>query len=139
MSKDLASYLSILVSLKLIRKEYPITDSIRKRKSQYFIENNFFKFWFRFCRPNLSSLEMGNTDPIMNQIRENYDFYISKEIFERICAQFIWILNQQEELPFQIQTLGRWWEKENEIEFSCDNPKWIARRCKKGCASGDMH
>ena len=47
-----STYVKNLVSLGLIRKEIPYGERT-SRKALYSIEDNMFRFWYRFGRPRL--------------------------------------------------------------------------------------
>ncbi len=116
-AKDASSYLKTLINLRIVRKEKPITERLRKKTNLYFIEDNFFKFWFRFAKPNMSYLESGNTGFVLDKIKRDFDYYVSRQVFESVCKEFISKLNLSNGLPLKIQDLGRWWEKGREIDL----------------------
>ncbi len=104
---NLASYLSVLRNLHLIKRRTPITKKNSKR-GRYYLEDNFFKFWFKFIFPNKSQLETNNI-VLLKNIYDSLDQYVSY-IFEDICREMITILYPQFEV-------GRWWFREHEIDI----------------------
>jgi len=104
---NLASYLSVLRNLHLIKRRTPITKKNSKR-GRYYLEDNFFKFWFKFIFPNKSQLET-NHKLLLKNIDDSLDQYVSY-IFEDICREMITILYPQFEM-------GRWWFREHEIDI----------------------
>lgn len=116
-AKDASSYLKTMINLRIVRKEKPVTEKLRKKTNLYFMEDNFFKFWFRFAKPNISYLESGNTGFVLDKIKKDFDYYVSKQVFESVCREFISKLNHSNRLPLKIQNLGRWWEKNKEIDL----------------------
>lgn len=108
----LMQYIEILQDLRIVRRETPVLSKPRTKISLYRIEDNFFNFWFRFVFPNKNEIEEGKKDAVISRIKNSIDDYVAKEIFEKICGEFLW-----ENQPFQIQQIGRWWLKEDEIDL----------------------
>ncbi len=102
-AKDMPKYLSKLMQLSLIRKELPVTQR-KGKKTLYFVEDNLFYFWFRFCSRNLSYLEEGKEEFVFKE-------YVSGELrrvvgmgFERVCRELIPV-----GFPKAWDSIGRWW------------------------------
>ena len=55
-----SNQITSLISLGIIRKEIPITESSASRKTLYQLEDSMFLFWYRFVRPNISSITRGD-------------------------------------------------------------------------------
>ena len=108
----LMQYLEILQDLRIVKRETPILSKPRTKISLYRIEDNFLNFWFRFVFPNKNEIEEGLKDEVISKINAGMDEYVAREIFEKICMEFL--LKKQ---PFQIQEIGRWWRKEDEIDI----------------------
>jgi AAA+ ATPase superfamily predicted ATPase len=73
-----------------------------------------FDFWFKFVYPNEGQIEYGQTDMIIETIKSQMDSYTSF-VFEDIGGQFLYEI--MDELPFRFERIGRWWHKDNEIDF----------------------
>ncbi len=104
---NLFAYLDVLESLNITEKRIPILDKPKSKKGRYFIKDNFFKFWFRYVLPNLSSLEEGNVDIVLKKIRDDYDNYVGRSVFEHICMDFLWQIANK--LPFNPEKIGGQW------------------------------
>ena len=107
-SNKCAKYIISLISLGIVKKELPVTEPTGK-KSIYLIDDQMFRFWYRFVFPNMSSIESGFSEQI-------YDHYVEPQInaymglvFEKICKQYLFLLMRKNELPFFIGQIGRWW------------------------------
>ncbi len=111
----LNKYLDTLARLHLIEKEVPVTESKphKTRKGIYKITDNFFRFWFYYIFPYKSNLEMGNIDEVMKAIEESF-MNIEAVIYEQICQELLWQLKTK---IFPFERIGRWWEKEHEIDL----------------------
>lgn len=115
-------YLDILSNdLDLIRKELPVTEKTKSKMGRYFLKDNFFRFWFRYVFPNLSSLELGLSQRVMNSIKKDFNSFVGN-IFEDICKESLISLNENNQLPFVFTDMSRWWNREgDEIDIVCLN------------------
>ncbi len=120
---DITPYLRKLIETGFVRREVPVTESLRSRRGRYYISDNFLNFWFRFIYPNLSAIEEG----IFNymEIKRKYNEYLGS-IFEKIARELIIELAKRGKLPLKISKLGRWWRRDIEIDIvalSGESPK----------------
>lgn len=102
-----ATYLKNLMSLGLIRKETPYGEK-ESRKSIYAIDDNMFRFWYRFVPENNSMIARGATDFAYKRIEPFLSDYMGK-VFEEICKQYLWRLLLNGKSPVEFCELGRWW------------------------------
>jgi len=100
----MGKYISVLVDLNLIKREISITFSWKSRKRLYFIEDNFFNFWFRFIYSHLEYIET-NSIELLTIIKKEFNSYIDF-VFEQISKQFL-----IEKRHFNFSKIGRQWEK----------------------------
>lgn len=104
-----AKYIKTLLELKILSKETPIGEKESTRKSIYKIQDNLFKFWYKFVFDNVTLIEQEMIDYVFNKkIESELNAYLGF-IFEDICIQFISKKNKALELPFVFETIGRWW------------------------------
>ena len=76
-----SKYLNELVNnYEIIVKEEPVVMS-RTRDTRYFLQDNFFNFWFRFIFKNSRFLEI-NPDKALNLIMKDLNSYFGK-VFEK--------------------------------------------------------
>lgn len=117
-----AKYLSSLISLGIVRKEKPVNEDTSK-KSIYVIEDNMFKFWYRFIPDNMTHIVSGNPKRLYEKIIEPQISHYMGTIFEEICKQYILIKNSNGELPIMFGKIGKWWggnpilKKQEEIDI----------------------
>lgn len=102
-----ATYLKNLRALGLIQKETPYGEK-SSRKSIYTIDDNMFRFWYRFVPENRSIIGRGAADLAYRRIEPYLSDYMGK-IFEEICKQYLWKLLLNGESPVEFKELGRWW------------------------------
>ncbi|MCM1122762.1 MAG: ATP-binding protein [Eubacterium sp.] len=102
-----AAYLKNLIALGLIQKETPYGEK-ESRKSIYRIDDNMFRFWYRFVPENQSMICRGAADLVYKRIAPHLQDYMGK-VFEEICRQYLWRLLLTGESPVEFRDLGRWW------------------------------
>ncbi len=118
-------YLTVLRELGIVRRELPVTEEKphKSRKSLYFIDDPFFRFWFRYVYPNLSYLEDGDINYVWSEkIAPDMDSFTGF-VFEDICIMRIKELNLHNKLPFKADRIGRWWDRNTEIDVVAYNKK----------------
>jgi AAA+ ATPase superfamily predicted ATPase len=113
---DLPKYLDILIKLDIIEKVHPVTEKEKTKKTIYRIRDNFFNFWFKFVFPHKSDIEMGNSQKVMDIIKQDFSSYMG-HIFEDIVKEFMIELNTKNLLPLNFMKIGTWWSKEKEIDL----------------------
>ncbi|QNB47689.1 AAA family ATPase [Thermanaerosceptrum fracticalcis] len=116
---SLTKYLNTMINLDLIQREVPITEKNpeKSKKGLYFIKDNFIEFWFKFIYPYRNYLEMDNTEYVMEKIKNNFiDNHVSF-VYEKICMEKLWKMNDENFLNFKILKLGKWWRGSEKIDF----------------------
>lgn len=112
----LSRYLEILRSLRFVEKEVPVTE-IHPEKSKlglYRIHDRFFEFWFKYVFSNRSKLEIGKSGEVLRMIKETFDQHLSFA-FEDVCKQHCLELMREGSIWFS--SIGRWWQKNEEIDI----------------------
>jgi len=107
-SNKSAKYLKSLISLGIVKKEHPVTETSSK-KSLYLLDDMMFRFWYRFVFPNMSGIVSGLGRAIYeHDVAENLSSYMGL-IFEEICKQYLIEEAKRNALPFFTAKIGRWW------------------------------
>ncbi len=108
--QNITSFISKLIELDIIYKDVPVTETnpLKSKKGLYFIKDNFFRFWFTYVLPYKSQLEMGNTDYVLNKIKENFNGFVSP-VYENLAIAYL--MNN-----YTLLKCGRWWDKNREID-----------------------
>ena len=102
-----AGYLKNMLALGIICRETPYGEKI-SRKSIYTIEDNMFRFWYRFIPENVSLIARGAQDIAYRRIEPFLTDYMGK-VFEDICQQYLWQLILTNKSPINFTNIGRWW------------------------------
>lgn len=102
-----ATYLKNLIALGVVQKQTPYGEKA-SRKSIYLIDDNMFRFWYRFVPENHSIISRGAAELAYKRIEPNLSDYMGK-VFEEISRQYLWKLLLDGESSVEFKDLGRWW------------------------------
>ncbi|NTV41217.1 MAG: ATP-binding protein [Candidatus Moranbacteria bacterium] len=110
----ITKYLTILERLRLVEKEVPVTEKNpgKSRKGLYKISDNFFRFWFQYVFPFKSDLEIGRYAHVLDQFDKLFNT-LEAVVYEKVCQELIFDFEKK---LFPIERVGKWWEKEKEID-----------------------
>jgi AAA+ ATPase superfamily predicted ATPase len=131
-----ASYLKNLITLGIVQKETPITET-SSRKTIYTISDGMFRFWYRFIPNNAALIQTGMTDRLWRKVQPQIPAFMGR-VFEEICKQWLWRENAAGRLPVSFVNLGRWWgndpirrqEAEIDILAISDEDSALFAECK---------
>lgn len=101
-----SKYLKVLLDLAILKKETPITEK-QGKKTIYMIEDNFFRFWYRFVPRNMSAVSTGRIQHIYEQAVKKYFPDYMGLVFEKMCREYL--LRYAEDLPILLGEVGQWW------------------------------
>lgn len=115
----ITKYLKTLIDLDIVGREVPVTekDPEKSKKGLYVIKDNYISFWFKFVYPYKSLIESGNTDYVMEKIRQGLVQNHVSYVYEDICREKMQTMALQGELPFRFSKIGRYWDKNTEIDI----------------------
>lgn len=126
-SSGCSAQIQSLITLGIIKKETPLTEGIKSRKTLYTLEDFMFLFWYRFVRPNLSGIMRGIGDTIYDVSVKPQISHFMGYIFEEICKQYLYLPQIYMKLPFPAGEFGRWWgnnpkkKRQEEIDLMAEN------------------
>jgi len=115
---SLSKYMRELSDIfELVEREVPVTERTWKsKKSRYKICDRFISFWMRFIYRQLSIYESGNYQYFL----EKLDTYLAEFMgfaFEEIVKELLQALNLQGKAPISFHRIGRWWNRQTEIDL----------------------
>jgi len=115
-----SNYLKMLLSIGIIKKEYPFKEENIK-KTIYTIADTMFLFWYRFIPGHIALINKGSKDKVYSQIEKDIPAFMGF-VFEDICKQYMWQLNLDENSPVDFIDIGRWWGNDpiNKCETEID-------------------
>ena len=102
-----ATYMKNLTALGIVKKESPYGEK-SSRKTIYSIEDNMFRFWYRFVPENTSIISRGAANLAYKRIAPELSAYMGG-VFEEICRQYLWRLLLDGKCAVDFCDLGRWW------------------------------
>lgn len=107
-------YLGVLADLRVVERELPVTEEkpLKSKKGLYRIIDGFFEFWFRYVFPRRGDLEMGRIDEVLQEIRQGWSGHLSF-VYEQVARE---ILNACRSAIFPFLVVGRWWDRNDEID-----------------------
>lgn len=141
-STHLTRYLKTLIDLDIVERRIPVTEEkpeISKR-GLYYIKDNYIRFWFAFVYPNISLIETGHTQVVLDKIREGFIKRHAAYVYEDICREKMWELNAQDTWPFHFTKAGSYWDHKSEIDIAAVDPEGrnlILGECKYRSAPVD--
>jgi len=111
----LHKYLHVLEDLHLIEREVPVTEKApqRSKQSLYSLQDPFVGFWFECVYPYRSDLELGETRPAFQHLRQILPHLLGRA-YERIARE---VIRRSDASPFPLQQVGRWWDPQGEIDM----------------------
>lgn len=113
---DVGAYLAKLESeYGLVRRKVPIFAAQVSKRSNYEIDDCFFRFWFRFVWKNMYLKELQRFDVMRDLAQRDYEIFSGRALEWYFRWKFI------EEKKYT--RMDSWWDRkgENEIDLVCDD------------------
>ncbi|WP_369018477.1 ATP-binding protein [Thermatribacter velox] len=122
--KSIGMYLSRLMELKFVNKEFPFFINRKpKRKPHYYLSDEYLRFYFRYIYPNQELIYRNLKEEALRRITATLDQHVSFT-FEKVARQY---LIKRE----GVEKVGRWWNKEIEIDVVAIKGKTLyVGKCK---------
>lgn len=113
-SRTLESTLETLTAKQVIHKATPYASQPRPKLSRYYVADPYLRFWLRFIRANIPTLERGRGDIAYRSIRDAWSSFAGRAI-EPLVRTAI-----QRVLPDprfgDAQFVGGFWNRDNSVE-----------------------
>lgn len=106
--QDIDKYLKVLIRLGIIGREVPVCESKKTKKAIYRFDDNFFEFWFEFCEPFKSDIEIGEFSQVKSKLKSNFNSYLGRR-FENMVTGLIKDKILLKNISFS--KIGRQWGK----------------------------
>lgn len=114
---NINKYLKVLTSLKLVKKEKPITASDKEKKYLYKLSDNYYGFWLKYVYTYEEEIEEDNKT-VLKIIEKDYKNYLGS-VFEDFCKKLI------RKMKLKINKtglkIGSWWYKDKQIDIVAVN------------------
>ena len=97
-------YLRNLAELDIIRREFLALSGVKENsgsaKGQYYLTDNFFRFWFAYGYSNLSYLERGDAEGVWEDYISNDLHHFASKSFEEVCISYLYEMNKKKDIVF---------------------------------------
>ena len=104
--------LNKLISVGLVEKRVCINEEKNKKKTQYILKDQMFKFWYSYVPAASSSIELGKGKIYYDKlVKPNIHTFMGK-VFEEMCKYFTLNEGLEGRLNCFITETGTWWGTE---------------------------
>ncbi len=100
---DIDKYLKVLGRLGLVERVRPVTKGPKSKRTRYFLADPLFRFWFTFCEPHKSDLELGETGRCRQAVEDRLNAFVGRA-FEPLCRDLV-----ASAFPGRWPEMGPWW------------------------------
>lgn len=105
----LSYVLKSLMSVGIISKVTPMTGKENKRRSNYEITDNMYRFWYMFIPNAKAAIEMNRGDVFYkNYVKDKIHNFMGK-VFEEICRYYTLSQGLDGNLNCLVSYVGNWW------------------------------
>lgn len=102
-----------LMSVGLVEKKRCITDEKNRKKTQYVLRDNMFKFWYEFIPKAVSVIEMGEGEIYYRKVVKPILHSFMGGVFEGMCRYYTLKKGIQGEYGCFLSSVGTWWGMKN--------------------------
>lgn len=134
-------YLNTLQELRLVERRLPVTqhgaERARSRSGRYHLNDPYFRFYFQFLDPFLSTSPLDPGQAI-EAIRRNLRAFVGATAFEDLARQWVWAEGKSGRLPFIPDAVGSHWSSRVQVDVVALN--WKSHDILLGeCKWGTSH
>ncbi len=104
--------LNKLISVGLVEKRVCITEEKNKKKTQYILKDQMFKFWYSYVPSASSSIEMGKGKAYYDKLVKPDIHTFMGKVFEEMCKFFTLSEGLEGNLNCFVTETGTWWGTE---------------------------
>jgi AAA+ ATPase superfamily predicted ATPase len=113
-NKTLETTLATLAAKRVIDRTLPYSAQPRPKLSRYYVADPYLRFWLRFIRPGIPTLERGRGDLVHRQIHEHWSSYAGHAI-EPLVREAIQTLLPDARFG-AAEHVGSYWNRDGSIE-----------------------
>ena len=104
--------LNKLISVGLVEKRKCITEEENKKKTQYVLKDQMFRFWYSYMPAASSSIELGKGKIYYEKVvKSNLHSFMGK-VFEEMCMYYTLNAGLDGKLNCFVTEVGTWWGTE---------------------------
>ncbi len=116
-SSGLTFHLGKLQDLRLVERRLPVTlttaQQRKSKKGRYHLSDPFFRFYFRFLFPHLSSLM--SPEKTTGHIKSELRAFVGLS-FEKLAQQWVTAQARADKLPFAPDAVGSHWSRRVQVD-----------------------
>lgn len=98
-----------LIATGIVLKEKAITDESNKKKIQYALKDNMFKFWYKFVPEGLGAIELERGDIYYRNVVKPKLPEFMGSVFEDMCKYYTLLSGIEGKLNCFVTSAGKWW------------------------------
>lgn len=112
-------YLNTLQELRLVERRLPVTQTrakqLRSRSGRYHLSDPYFRFYFQFLEPFISSSPL-DPDQVIEAIRRNLRAFVGATAFEQLARSWVRVQGKARLLPFMPDSVGSHWSSRVQVD-----------------------
>lgn len=98
-----------LIATGIVLKESAVTDESNKKKIQYILRDNMFRFWYKFVPDGMGAIELDRGDIFyQNAVKPKLSEFMGS-VFEDMCKHYTLVSGVDGKLNCFVTTVGKWW------------------------------
>lgn len=98
-----------LIATGIVVREKAITDESNKKKVQYNLKDNMFRFWYKFVPDGMGAIELDRGEfYYYNVVKPRLPEFMGS-VFEDMCKYFTLFSGLSGRLNCFVTTVGKWW------------------------------
>lgn len=105
--------LNKLISVGLIEKRVCITEEKNKKKTQYILKDEMFRFWYSYVPAAASSIELGKGKLYYDRVVKSNIHMFMGHVFEEMCKYYTLNAGLDGKLNCFVTEVGTWWGTES--------------------------
>lgn len=137
-TKSVNFYLNTLQELRLVERRLPVTQSkdqrARSKSGRYHLSDPYFRFYFQFLEPFLSSAPF-DVEQVIEAVRRNLRSFVGVSAFEELARRWVFTQGKVGQLPFIPDEIGSHWSGRVQVDVVALNWKThdiLLGECKWG-------
>ncbi|MCF0114553.1 MAG: ATP-binding protein [Erysipelotrichaceae bacterium] len=111
-----------LINVGIVEKKKCITEENNKKKTQYVLKDQMFRFWYKYVAQAQSVIEVSRGDVYYEQMVKPKLHEFMGDIFEQMCRYYTLVKGVEGNFGNFITECGNWWgvERVNGIQEAAD-------------------
>lgn len=108
--------LNKLISVGIIERRKCITEEKNKKKTQYVLKDEMFRFWYSYVPAASSAIELGKGHLYYERVVKPHIHTFMGKVFEEMCLYYTLNLGLDGKLNCFVTDVGTWWGTESLLD-----------------------